>query len=126
MRMFVGGLLVLVVSAVGQAQTPATYLERSQLARDTTFHGRVAVAAMVGAIGVVLESPETPDHAVRLRLAGYALREPELVARRLASVLAATVPVTATGTVVETTLTDAQLQAVIDQRWTAIAGAFLP
>lgn len=114
---------LLSATTTAAAQTAATYSDRARLALDEEFRGRVAVAAMVGAVAVILEEPTTAEHETRLRLAGYALREPEVVARRLTAVLAATVPASTSDGVVSASLTDAQLQGIIAQRWTVIAAA---
>lgn len=112
-------------SAPAAAQAPATYQDRAALMRDDAFLGRVTIAATIGAFAVITEDAGTPDHAIRVKLAGYVLREPEVVARRLMVVLSALAPATVTAGVVSVPLTDAQLQGVIAQRWTVIATSIL-
>jgi hypothetical protein len=120
-----GVLLCSASSSFGQG-TEATYGQRATLADDRSFNDRVRIAALVGAIAVIVEPPETADHGVRVKLAGYVLREPGVVSARLALVLASTVPVAADDDgVVSTPLTDAQLQGVIAARWTTIAQALV-
>lgn len=118
--------LVLGASTLGRAQTSATYADRAVLTTNATFLGRVQIAAVLGAVTVVMEAPETESHAARVRLAGYVLREPEFVARRLTLLLAATVTATVEDGVVSTPLTDVQISGLLAQRWTVLAEALTP
>lgn len=106
------GLCLLASSASGQ-----TLLERATLARDAEFQARVGMAAMQTAIAVSVEAPETTDHAVRMKLAVWAIVEPEVLARKLA-VLAASV------TGVTSAATDADLKALLAANWTLVAQLF--
>lgn len=125
-RVVLALLLVCVGAVAGSAQTPATYADRARLATDSVFVGRVTVAALVSAIAVVLEAPDVPDRAVRVKLAGYVLREPEFVARRLAPLLAATAPATVDEAgVPSSSLSDSQMLTTIAARWTVIAHALV-
>lgn len=99
-------LLCLLLPLTASAQTPATYSQRMLLAEDRGFVGRVKIACVLGAITVVMEPPETTEHATRVKLAAYVLREPEFVAQRLTLLLAA-----------------AELSGLLAQRWTLIASA---
>lgn len=117
-------LLCLLLPLPAAAQTPATYAQRMLLAEDRGFVGRVKIACVLGAITVVMEPPETTEHATRVRLAAYVLREPEFVAQRLTLLLAAVVPAYATGEGgVSTPITDTELSGLLAQRWTLIASA---
>lgn len=117
-------VLLCLLPLTASAQTPATYAQRMLLAEDRGFVGRVKIACVLGAITVVMEPPETTEHATRVKLAAYVLREPEFVAQRLTLLLAAVVPAYATGEGgVSTPITDAELSGLLAQRWTLIASA---
>lgn len=121
-------LLVLFCAApIVQAQTPATYADRARLMTDATFNGRIQIACVSAALGVVLEDEATANHATRVRLAAAVLREPEFIARRLATLLAATVTaeVSPDGQV-SSPITDAQLLALIQSRWNVLASTLIP
>lgn len=117
---------VLLLAAPALAQTPATYAQRATFGQSSGWQGRVSVACINGALAVIAEDATTDQHAQRLKLAAAVLKEPEFIARRLATVLAAAAPVVvAADGVVDTTLTDAQLQTLVGQRWTAFASALV-
>lgn len=124
-------LAFLMLPATVSAQTAATYAQRATFSQSAAWLGRVSMACVVGAIAVINEDPATANHATRVKLSAAVLKEPEFIARRLAVVLAAAAPVVATTagdppvTTVDTTLTDAQLQALVDARWTAFATALV-
>jgi hypothetical protein len=115
-------------AALAGAQTPtaATFADRARLRTDATFVGRVDIATMIVALAVILEDPATPDHAKRMKLAAYVLREPEFVTRRVVAMMSAVIPATALDGAVEVTATDTQLQAIIATRWTLLATMFVP
>jgi hypothetical protein len=117
----VGALALLLWAATATAQTPATFAQRAEFGGDPVFVGRVSVATLIAGVAVLSEGDAVADHALRERLVGYVFRDPDGVARKLAKVLAANVEVQEAGGVVDTTLTDAQLQAFIAARWTALA-----
>ncbi len=126
--------VLLLIAAPAWAQAPATYAERALLFNDPTAIGRVEVGTMRGALKVGNEPANTPDHDIRQQFANLAVREPEMIARRMIIVIASTnqVPVTATPPVPPATvptvviaMTDAELQTLIDNQWTAFASRFV-
>lgn len=121
-RLLLAVLLAFVGVNAAYGQTPATYTDRAKLRSDPNFIGRIEIAVLNAAIAVVLEDPAVAQHEVRAKLAGYALREPEFVSRRLATLIAATATaqVDTEGTVT-TPLTDAQLLTLIQNRWTLLS-----
>jgi len=121
-------LLVLALTAWAApalAQTPATYAQRATFGQSAAWQGRITVAMINGALTVIAEDAATESHAQRLRLSAAVLKEPAFIAQRLAVVLAAAAPVVDTAGVVDTTLTDAQLQALVNSKWTAFAAALV-
>jgi hypothetical protein len=92
----------------------ATLLERAQITTDPDFCRRLESAQMVVTAEVLQEDAGTPDHDVRAKLAAYVLREPEVVARRLAYVMRA-IPSLAAD------VTDDALLTLVRQRWTVFA-----
>lgn len=118
-------LVLLACSNLALAQTPATYAERATFATDPVFEGRVMISTLVTAASVLGEADTTPDNAVRVRFAGYVLRDPDRVARMLTKVLAANIAVETVADVPRTTLTDAQLLSFVQTRWTPLAKALM-
>jgi len=125
-------LLLPVASAVAQT-TPGTYVDRWTLSTTATFMGRIQIASAVTANLVLEESASTPNHAQRFALAQRVANEPDFLARRLAPLIASSIPVEvtddgnpATPPVVETPWTDVQLQNLITNKWNLLASAFVP
>ena len=153
MRVLIGVSLLCVLvglSAIGRTQplprpapptasarattTPGTYADRAVLATNPTFIGRVGIASQNTSATVLTEATTTPNHANRYALAQMVLKEPEFLARRMAPMLAASIPVNstdhdddpATPPIIDTTWTDAQIQSLMDSRWTLLANALVP
>ena len=118
-------VIILALAATASAQTAATYAQRAVFGQSAAWQGRVSIAMINGALTVIAEDAATDQHAQRLKLSAAVLKEPEFIARRLAVVLSAAAPVVDTDGTVDTTLTDAQLQALVNSRWTAFAGALV-
>lgn len=85
----------------------ATYAERYQLLyhptqniEGTEFFGRITIALMKTAIDVLNEASNTPLHNKRVAYAGQCLQNPRRMAHNVAAILAASLPVDATGGIV--------------------------
>lgn len=130
MRTIFIAIFCLFVATSAMAQpAAASYEQRATLGSDTAFLRRVQTAVLRGATTVIAEASSTTDHAVRLKLAGWVVREPEFAARRFAAVISSLSTVTvmfdSTATPqVYITATDTQLQTSIDTQWTRFAEAF--
>lgn len=118
----------------GAASVPGTYTDRATLATQPPFIGRVGIASQNTTAMVLKEATNTPNHANRYALAQMVLKEPEFLARRLAPMMAANIPVTstdhdnnpATPPIIDTTWTDEQIQGLMDQQWNLLANALVP
>lgn len=108
-------LVALALPASAPAQTPPlTLLERAQLAEHRDFQRRVTIAMLTVAVDVLREDPATTAHAQRVRLAGMALKEPQFVVQRLASVIVIT-------PTMSPEIADSTLLTIIRTHWTAFA-----
>lgn len=110
----------------------ATYAERHKLLyhptqniEGTEFFGRVLIALMKAAIDVLNEAANTPLHKKRVAYAGQCLQDPRRMTHNVAAILAASLPVDATGGVVTVSRTDAQLLTDISGNWDRFAAALL-
>jgi hypothetical protein len=98
------------------------YAQRYALSADTWFVGRVTLAATTVVNEILMEPEATADHATRLRFVGVVMRNPDESGRRLARLVAISVPIaTNSQGQVTTSVTDAQLILYLRQRWTALA-----
>lgn len=126
-RLIFASLFLLSVTVSVSAQTAATYAARAEFGKDDRWVGRCQIASVVSAIAVLSEDPETLEHASRVAMATQVIKEPEFIARKLAAVLAAVAPVVTTAEgVTTTTLTDAELLAMVEANWTRFALALTP
>lgn len=112
-RVVLAAVMAACLSGVAQAQTP-TLAERATLSLSPAFQQRVGIAAMQQAIAVATEVDTTPNHAVRLKLAVWMLTEPDVLARKLAVLIASIESVSAT-------TTDAEIKTLFQTNWTTIA-----
>jgi hypothetical protein len=126
-------LLLTAAPAAAQTSTPGTYIDRWTLGTTNSFIGRIQIATAVTSSAVLEEAGTTPNHTNRLALAKTVLKEPEFLARRIAPMIAASIPVTSTDDgkpetppIIDTTWTDAQIQTLIDNKWNVLASAFAP
>lgn len=117
-------LFILFVPTFTQAQT-VTYEDRAELSRSQSFIDRVQVSMLVTAVAVLQEASSTTDNAIRVKYAGYVIRDPDTQSTRLSKTLASVINVTVTDGIPNTTLTDDQLQSYVAIRWTAIAKALM-
>ena len=98
------------------------YAQRYALSADTWFVGRVTLAAMYVSGEVMAEAPTTANHDARMKFVGQFIRNPDEGGRRLARFVVVYVPIaTDKAGLISTPATDAQIVAVLRQRWTMLA-----
>jgi len=106
------------------AAPKATTAHSSQylLSSDMNFVGRVEMAAMSVVTEVLAEPETTANHEARMKFVGHVMREPDFAARKLARLVAVSIPITLDKSGFATTsATDAQITALLRQRWTALS-----
>jgi hypothetical protein len=101
---------------------PTQYAQRYALSADTWFVGRVTLAAMFVSGEVMAEAPTTANHEARMKFVGQFIRNPDEGGRRLARFVVVYVPIAVDKAgLISTPATDAQIVAVLRQRWTMLS-----
>lgn len=99
---------------MGRLQNGATLMASQQ------FRDWLLVAAATTARAVVLESPDTPDHEMRMRLAREVIVSPQIVLDRLVTAIPTDPDVSAQPPVFNDAA-EVVVQTKVDQIWTKLA-----